>query len=111
MTSMCTDPNNCRRCSEDADVPHAGISHADTPRHAVINEATGCYAYQASDQMVCKVCGVTWDVNGLDRPPCETTLFGGISRLNETAAALGRAIITECPPPTWFRKFMTKLGF
>ena len=28
----CTDPDNCRRCSEDKDTPHAGIPHAQPER-------------------------------------------------------------------------------
>ena len=29
-----------------------------------------CKAYQASDQMICGHCGLQWDVNDPDPPPC-----------------------------------------
>ncbi len=33
---------------------------------------TKCSARQHSDQMNCEVCGLVWDVNDPDRPPCST---------------------------------------
>lgn len=29
-----------------------------------------CHAYQVSDQMTCPACGLTWDMNDPEPPPC-----------------------------------------
>ena len=42
-----------------------------------------CKARQYSDQMQCATCGLTWDVNDPDPPPCLTDKQRKLKRIDE----------------------------
>lgn len=43
----------------------------------VFRVGVGCEARQKSDQMVCKDCDLSWDVNDQSPPPCKKWLHPG----------------------------------
>lgn len=46
-----------------------------------------CEARQYSDQMLCAKCGLIWDMNDPDPPPCRT--------VNEVNKEIGFAVLSE----------------